>query len=81
MRLQVKLPTAESVTAFCAVTSKFPQDVDVRYSKYLLDGKSVAMLSAVSRDEILEVHVNGVDLSKTNLTELCKAFEPFKVTA
>lgn len=73
----VSLPTIESVNKFCAVASKFDNDIDVRYRHYILDAKSVLGIQSIPRNEKLEVKVHGINPGDKLVTDMLQAFNDF----
>lgn len=77
MTFGVSLPTIGSVNKFCAIASKFDNDIDVRYRHYMLDAKSVLGIQSIPRNEKLEVKVHGINPGDKLVTDMLQAFNDF----
>lgn len=73
----VSLPTVDSVNNFCAIASKFDNDIDVRYKHYILDAKSVLGVQSIPRNEKIEVKVHGINPGDELVTDILQAFSDF----
>ena len=67
----------ECVNKFCAVASKFDNDIDVRYRHYILDAKSVLGIQSIPRNEKLQVKVHGINPGDKIVTDMLQAFNDF----
>lgn len=78
MRINIELPTEESVTKFCARANRFTQDIDVTYKHYVLNAKVVMGVQSIPRTEQLSVYVHDVSPGDSVVHEIIEAFKEFE---
>lgn len=77
MRMEITLPTVDSVNRFCSAASKYPNDIDVMYRHYILDGKSVLGIQSIPRNEKLSVRVHDVNPGDKATVDIIDSFKEF----
>lgn len=78
MRMNIELPTVESVAKFCARANRFTQDIDVTYKHYVLNAKVVMGVQSIPRTEQLSVYVHDVSPGDSVIHDIMEAFSEFE---
>lgn len=56
--MKILINTFSDVNNFCKICSKYESDIDVKSSRYVIDGKSIMGLFSLALNDPVEVNIN-----------------------
>ena len=57
----ISLPDMEAIKSFVAIVSVFPQEMDLRVSRYVVDAKSILGIMSLGPQESVNLDIYGED--------------------
>ena len=74
MEKRIRFHGVESVRSFLAITSGFPEKLEIHEKDMVIDAKSLMGLFSLDLDKPLKL---TIDADKGRCTEICYALSPF----